>query len=203
MSLYVNNGLKLAQQFFGQKDNWDIYTHQISFYGDEVLKEVEEGDKVLDIGYGYCGITFACLNKGCYVDAIDLFIEPPPIPEVNWYYPWNVENPKSFLKKDYYDVIIMTEVFEHLNFRPEQTISRLYDALKVGGKLILTVPTKGVYYPEPEDKELEEYDDTKAIGDQHIKFYSDLEILELFGNKGQMIKTDHFMNHSFFVFCKK
>ena len=197
-SKYVENGLKLAQQFFGRKENWNLYTHQISIYGSRVMEYIEIGDRVLDVGHGYCGLTFACLNMHCYTDAIDLFTEHPPIPEVHWYTS-NIEDPDCFLKKNFYDAIIFTEILEHLNFTPQNTIDRLFDSLKVGGYMIVTTPTKGIY-PDPEVEHVfEDWNPEVTPIDQHMRIYSDDDVIDMLSKRGTIIRHDHLCNHSFFV----
>ena len=41
-----------------------------------------------------------------------------------------------------YDVILMTEVLEHIPYNPESVMEKIYRMLKIGGHLILTTPCK-------------------------------------------------------------
>ncbi|MEK7066667.1 MAG: class I SAM-dependent methyltransferase, partial [Patescibacteria group bacterium] len=114
---------------------------------DLLNRDIKTGFKVLDYGCGD-GVYESLLSKKTSISskfyavdisgeqlkkAKDLFFETSLISE---------DNPKTKYPDGYFDLIICSEVLEHV-FSPENIISELHRVLKIGGILILTVPNYG------------------------------------------------------------
>lgn len=110
----------------------------------EWINRLPSGIRVLDVGAA-CG-TLAIFTKRCLgadvtvVDAISLdrlavLFEAEGIP----YIIRDIER-AGIEDLGKFDLIIFTEVLEHLNFKPEATLRKLSSALKLGGVLLLSTP---------------------------------------------------------------
>ena len=123
------------------------YTTLISSLTD-VIKPSKDAN-ILEVGSGLGYMTYA-LRKAGYINATGVDIAPDAIENAisefgNFYvcadvYKWEDESAKQ------YDVILMTEVIEHIE-QPEALIKKLISLLKVGGTLIMTTPNKS-FFPE-------------------------------------------------------
>ena len=110
-----------------------------------------------------------------------------------------------------YSFIIMTEVFEHFALNPVNTMRKLKNMLKTGGKMILTTPNWGHVHiyetwkemPDAKDVDDERYIKLCAIG--HSYQYSKEELLEIFDIVG--LHVDQYAvtasNHHSFVLSIK
>lgn len=87
-----------------------------------------------------------------------------------------------------FDVIIMTEVLEHLNFQPVPTLRKLRDALTPGGLLFLSTPdarewgSTHKYYKRLED--IPAPVTGKARVDDHVWQYTETELRRVLGAAG-------------------
>jgi 2-polyprenyl-3-methyl-5-hydroxy-6-metoxy-1,4-benzoquinol methylase len=121
------------------------YTALISSLMD-VIKPPMDAD-ILEVGSGLGYMTYA-LRKADYTNAIGIDIAPDAVETATsnfgpFYvcadiYKWEDNNEKK------YDVILMTEVIEHIE-HPEELVKKLISLLKVGGTLIMTTPNKSFF----------------------------------------------------------
>ena len=143
--------------------------------------------RILDVGCGYGTLaTFTKLNFGCEVCCIDNFVGNAPrdlFRSMNIYLAQaNVElEPIPF--DGQFDIIIFTEVLEHLNFNPTCTLQKLVTALEPGGKILLTTPDcKGwgkVYDYYRHISEAPAPDPSLEFIDAHVWQYSIDELLSV------------------------
>ena len=108
---------------------------------------IRPGLRVLDVG---CGNGFTCgefLRQGCAVVGIDLSEQGIAVAREN--YPngrFEIlgadENLLGNLGEEPFDVVVSTEVVEHLYF-PREWASGCFAALRSGGKFICTTPYHG------------------------------------------------------------
>lgn len=108
-----------------------------------------------------------------------------------------------------YDVLIITEVFEHFRVNPVQMMKNLKSALKDDGRIFFTTPDWGHLYlyesweelKQCEEVTLEEIQD-RTINYSHIYQYSEKELREIFSLAG--LKVEKYMrsylgNHNFML----
>lgn len=108
------------------------------------LEEIKDWDKVLDIGCGVgvftnlvqkkyknCEVWGTDISKKAIIDNI---IENPSI----HYFYQHIGN-QTALPNNYFDVVFSGEVLEHLD-TPDLLLKDAFNALKKGGKLIITTP---------------------------------------------------------------
>ena len=86
--------------------------------------------------------------------------------------------------KDEFDIIIFTEVMEHLNFNPKPTLKKIHDLLKMNGRLYLSTPDASdwgritKYYKSIE--EMPNPKNVEKIIDDHIYQYKKEELHPFF-----------------------
>ncbi len=105
---------------------------------------------VLDIGCGYHAKLLTTLSPNIREGiGIDLSIsdQAKSIPNLSFVED-NIENVLPSLPKNYFDLIFLISVLEHL-WQPQQILSYCNEMLKPGGMLLFNVPTwRGKYFLE-------------------------------------------------------
>lgn len=159
----------------------------------------------LDIGAAYGTLSIFCkvVNPSIILTIVD-FVKYTSDELINKYnikfILKNIETDEiEFDKK--FDIIILTEVFEHFNFNPIETLKKISNLLSENGRLYLSTPNSSVCGKLPEYTSYKEMPlPTKSITvrDQHIYQYSYDELLEIFKNsnltteKFSCIDGEHF-----------
>ena len=100
--------------------------------------------KILDIGCGFCYLTTFLKHQGFEVQAIDFYYGDIPkfrcqqsgVP----FFQLNIEVDDLPFGEAFFDIILLGEVLEHLNFSPLVPLTKIRRALKRDGRLILTTP---------------------------------------------------------------
>ncbi len=123
------------------------YTHteefkRLDFIVNQVRANVQKGAKLLDIGCGNGNVSIALGSLGYTVWGID--VDETSIKMANERNPFenvrfDVVDANAFTESEQYDLIICTEVLEHLE-KPEALVRSAYSILKPGGTMIVTVP---------------------------------------------------------------
>ena len=163
-----------------------------------ILEVKEGGDSVarcLDIGSAYGTLALFCRNVfGCDVyvtDFTDAFLNPGLLKEsgirfaVNNFeldeLPWGGDTK--------FDIVILTEVLEHFNLHPVNTLKKIHSLLSDNGRLFLSTPDSsewGVvtkYYPSLAALPTSKSDDLEPI-DDHVWQYSEAELLFVLDEAG-------------------
>lgn len=149
--------------------------------------------KILDIGVGdavYESLLPSTLRKRCQFYGVD--ISSTQIKRAKKYLTVgkvvDLNNQKLPFIKNYFDIIIISEILEHVFF-PDRIIKEADRVLKSGGYILLTYPNSGalqirlsilftgrsVMLNYPQNK-------------QHIRFFTSSDILQMLGNDYQIIK---------------
>ncbi len=102
---------------------------------------------ILDIGCGNGSILSNLQNKGFELYGIDgsesgIKIAKQSFPEINFFVGDITTNISDILPIKEFDLIICTEVIEHI-YSPRDLVKNCYHFLKPGGKLIITTPYHG------------------------------------------------------------
>lgn len=101
----------------------------------EVSKTIKPTDRILDAGAGTC--PYKKYFSHAHYESTDfknIFVKDPTIKHNFICSIDNIPKPDN-----YYDVIINTQVLEHVEF-PQKVMNEFYRILKPGGKLFLTAP---------------------------------------------------------------
>ncbi len=99
--------------------------------------------RALDVGCGYADISVALDKLGYSVFATDLFSRPVEerIHKYNiTFQKHNIEAEPLPFEDSWFDLVIFSEVLEHLNYSPLSPLQEICRVLKREGKLILTTP---------------------------------------------------------------
>lgn len=100
-------------------------------------------DNILEIGCGYGYLTYALNKMGFNARGIDLSANAINYAKSNFGDYYFLADFDKFYKshKDNYDLIIATEVIEHLT-NPVEFLSKCISLLRPNGKILLTTPNK-------------------------------------------------------------
>jgi 2-polyprenyl-3-methyl-5-hydroxy-6-metoxy-1,4-benzoquinol methylase len=106
------------------------------------LSELKDINSVLEIGAAPFHLT-ACLQKLGY-DITVLDLDPSRFSDFVNKFDLNIENcnieTDQLNPEKKFDLILLTEVFEHLRINPQETLSKLYNSLNDDGYFYLTTP---------------------------------------------------------------
>lgn len=101
---------------------------------------------------------------------------------------------KDELSEKKYDLIILTEVFEHFVLNPVNTMKKLADALSEDGRIVLSTPAWGhlpihqSWEDLPESREISEERYFELLQCEHIYQYSKEELNVIFGRAGLAVE---------------
>lgn len=106
---------------------------------------------LLDVGTAYGTLAGYFAERGWKVTAVDAL---PELSSPVWWGAHEIDfhevNVETQPLPGQHDLVLFTEVIEHLNYNPVPVIERLFEATKPGGTVICTTPMKelqGIYHP--------------------------------------------------------
>jgi SAM-dependent methyltransferase len=142
---------------------------------------------IVDIGCGYGTLlAYAAQMYGASGTCVDVvqYLQPPVMQRYGLsFVAANIEK-DTLPSRSGYDVAIMTEVLEHLNFQPVPTLKKIHASLRPGGAFFLSTPdadggwgrtTK--YYPSL--AAIPELDSKRKWIDDHVWQYNQTELEEV------------------------
>jgi len=174
---------------------WQSYTQP----NIENIMLVPVKETALDIGCAY-GTTSVFLkklgwNKVMGIDITDRYVNKKLFDK------YQIEFKQNNIMTDSIpsaDLIVFTEVLEHLNGDIQQVFNKLADSLNPDGYIVLSTPLKGVYKGKPLGKDLTSYKelmkfqgDINSPIDDHYYLYSPGEIEGLCKNANLIIKKQN------------
>lgn len=115
---------------------------RLDFIVDEVRKNAPADAKILDIGCGNGNLAMVLGSLGYNVKGIDVdetSVQTAQQKNTFTNVSFEVADANRFTISDEYDVIVCTEVLEHLE-TPSELVNSSYRILKPGGTMIVTVP---------------------------------------------------------------
>ncbi len=158
-----------------------LYMHQEALYWSPIptwIDSLENVQSVLDVGTAYGTLLIYSISK--FNPAVRTAIDPIAYMPEKLVAQEAIERiTGDFEREDLvrgrkFDLIIFTEVLEHLNFHPLQTLERLVSALNSGGKLMLTTP-----------------DGSQDAWGRVLKYYSKLSDMPVFSDQTDPWIDDH------------
>jgi SAM-dependent methyltransferase len=155
---------------------------------------------ILDIGCGYGTLlSFAADIYGASGACMDVvpYLQPKIMQKHGLsFYKGNIEK-DPLPSVTLYDIIIMTEVLEHLNFQPLPTLKKIHESLRDGGTFFLSTPDADGGWGRT-NKYYSALSDIPAVNpaapwiDGHIWQYNRKELEELLYNAGfEILRIDH------------
>ena len=182
------------------KHQKERYTKDINFYAN--LKDVKN---VLEIGAAPFHMSVCLKELGFNLKILDLepkrfdwFIQKHQLDVFNV----NVETDEIPVNDASQDLIILTEVFEHLRINPIQTLNKIYSKIKPGGYFYLTTPNfynygNTVMFLKGKSvvNAFYEFQKLETIGHMgHVREYSKKEMFLFLENAGFKIEKFEFKN---------
>jgi len=163
---------------------------------------VEPMSRVLDLGCGFGTLlSFATTMYG--VEGVCVDIIPYLQEKENVRSRYNITFVEGDIEREAlpvsekFDVIIMTEVLEHLNFHPVPTLRKIWNVLADGGSFFLSTPDSDTewgrnytYYEKLSD--IPPFDPSADWIDAHVWHYNRAELIQVLNEAGFEIKRiDH------------
>lgn len=176
---------------------------------DLVTATVDGGSAVLEVGSAPCQFTALLESAGFDVTGVD--IDPsrftPLIESLNLdVVACDIEKERLPFESDSFDLVILTEVLEHLRIDPLNTLREIRRVLSDSGKLLLTTPNQ---YHLPAVWEFlkgngsisfahEQFSKIERLGHMgHVREYAPADLRDLLEKEGFLIES-----HSFSDFGK-
>lgn len=105
-------------------------------------QELKKGDRILDIGCGYGLFLKVCDKYGLETYGIDVveeaINEAKKVTKAKLYI-HNVDNGLEMFKDEFFDIVTLFDVIEHLQC-PYKVLREVYRVLKKNGKIVITTP---------------------------------------------------------------
>jgi 2-polyprenyl-3-methyl-5-hydroxy-6-metoxy-1,4-benzoquinol methylase len=179
------------------------YSAEEAFYWEPVLpwiRELKGIKRVLDIGPGYgtlIGYTAKCQTLEA-INAIDpVHYLPNALAKALRINFLNVDIEKTKIDGGPFDLVIFTEVIEHLNYHPSATLLKIKEAVSEKGFILITTPNSQEwgnqlkYYKKLDDIPVYKGQKDKWV-DDHVWQYSKEELDTLFKKAGlKIVKFDY------------
>lgn len=132
---------------YKQITNADNYVRGLTPLYVEIYKALPKSKTTIDLGGAYGILSLACKLRGDDVTLMDMtskFTNLGMLQEHGIkFLKHNLEKNKDIPAKP--DLIIFTEVLEHLNSNPLPTIQKMFRALKPHGHLVCSTPSKELW----------------------------------------------------------
>jgi len=182
----------------------NIYKNSEIYYWKNIAKwlykshQRNEIKKCLDIGCAYGTLALFCkrlFNSDIYcIDYIDTYISRELIERYKFKFQVNNIELDEFPWETKFDIIIFTEILEHLNFHPTITLKKIRNLLTDDGVLYLSTPDAArwgrvtKYYASldlipPPNRDM-------PIVDDHVYQYNKTELINVISDAG--FKIDKF-----------
>jgi 2-polyprenyl-3-methyl-5-hydroxy-6-metoxy-1,4-benzoquinol methylase len=205
-----------------------IYKASELGYWDSVAQRIYETAKppasCLDVGcaYGTLAVFMKKLFPNAEVyctDFVDIFFAEKLAEAAGLNFKLNNIELDSFPWDIRFDIIVFTEILEHLNFHPLSTLKKLHGLLNPDGVLYISTPNaaywgKRSYYSSYRDMPKADRPEGVPIRDDHIYHYNEEELTEIFTAAGfsaemlsaarhfQMALTKDFSQNTFSLLAK-
>jgi len=206
----VNQGLGIARFLLDSTSWW----HWLLLWLNEDLEKRKNVIDILEIGPGYGLLSTILKNIRNNFNLDWLSFGTAPVLDINFDklthvfpgYSYNnifgiVEDPKFAIEKKY-DIIVMTEVFEHFHSNPVNVMTKIADSLNTGGMIYLSTPNWAPLYIYESYKDLKDFDEQtyQDYSFGHNYHYNKNELIEIFTSSGLRVidyKESVSKNHNF------
>ncbi|UZD21371.1 class I SAM-dependent methyltransferase [Algoriphagus halophytocola] len=149
--ILVNEVYSGSSVSLNEKEYFDFHKNRFKRFDRflDNLKPKSGNFKVLEIGSHYLHTSILLADRGFQVDAMDVgeFWELDFVKQRGEKYLLNpiIENDLSRLDRfsevfDEYDLVVFTEILEHITFNPIHFWKRIYQILKPGGLIYISTP---------------------------------------------------------------
>lgn len=174
----------LVEEMYVSKQT-DYFSLERQMFKDAVT---EKQLRILDIGCG-TGVLGAYFRKNQVCEVYGIEINQSAFDEANrnldMVIKGNVETIDFPFKEQFFDVVVMGDVLEHL-INPVATLNKILPVLKPGGKIFITVPNvrnwkvvKGLVFSDSWD-----YTDWGILDYTHMRFFTKASIVRMLEKNG-------------------
>lgn len=131
------------------KKSEDVYYYIGKFIEDNIGRSLPDTPSFLEVGCGMGYLTYSLIKAGYQAKGIDISLNAvnEAIEKYGDYYEQADLYEWSRLNAKRYDVVICTEVIEHIP-DPVSFLAALLKLLNPGGFIVLTTPNRSVFSPE-------------------------------------------------------
>jgi len=149
---------------------------------------VPNGTRVLDIGCGCGQLGEVLKKKECLVDGIDLSLERLEFRKnYNMIWEGNIENFDFNQASENYDVVVFSDVLEHL-VSPEPILRKTSNILASKGRVIISLPNVAFFLNRWDlARGRWDYADEGILDRTHLKFFNLSTAKQLIENAGYQI----------------
>lgn len=197
----IKEALKVFKKY-KQIKGAEQYVQGLAPLYEEIYKNLPESKKTWDVGTAYGVMALACKLRGDAVtgtDMTDKFSNLEMFKDQSIrFLKWDVE--KESIKSERADLVVFTEILEHLNSDPLPTIKKLYNITKTGGYVVCSTPAKelwgtpaamnkqmgkkspGLWNDKESWRDIPEY--KGKWHDEHTYHYDQFELVSLFTEAG-------------------
>lgn len=144
----------------------------------DILAGVPTG-KVLDVGCSSGLLSAQIRSQGHHVVGVDHFEEPGVRSRVDAFYQADLDEGLPEVGSSF-DVVVAADVIEHVR-KPEVLLSEMAERLGSGGRLVISTPNFGHWYPR--SRALTgtfDYDRRGILDETHLRFFSRKGLLRVF-----------------------
>lgn len=142
----IKEAIKVFKKY-KQVKGADNYVQGLTPLYEEIYKNLPESKVTWDVGTAYGIMALACRLRGDKVVATDMtdkFTSRQMFREQDIvFWDWNVEKGPGRIEQA--DLVIFTEILEHLNSNPLPTIEKLYNLVKPGGHVVCSTPARELW----------------------------------------------------------
>lgn len=139
----------------------------------QIASLISPGSRVLDVGCGPGELAPLLVKKDCVVDGIDLTLDRLDScrPFYNTLWARDIEG-FDFEPRDTYDVVVFSDVLEHLRF-PDPALEKTRTLLKPNGSIVISLPNVAYYANRLGLLSGRwEYQDEGILDRTHLRFYT-------------------------------
>ncbi|MFP5254918.1 MAG: methyltransferase domain-containing protein [Acidimicrobiia bacterium] len=130
--------------------------------------------RVLDLGCAEGFLASELADRGWHVTGVDLSARPGAKERVHRFVAGDLDRglPPEVLEDEPYDLIVAADVLEHVR-DPEQLLRELHRVLRPGGRLLVSVPNFGHWYPRLRVVSGRfDYDRRGILDRGHVRFFT-------------------------------
>lgn len=138
----------------------------------QIAERIPSRVSVLDVGCGGGDLGYALKGKGCVVKGLDLKLDRINMNRAFYQSLEEHDIEKLGFGNEQYDVIVFSDVLEHLN-DPEKVLTKSRESLKSGGMVLVSLPN--VAYLDNRVGLLKgnwNYTDEGILDRTHLKFFT-------------------------------
>lgn len=132
------------------------------------------GCRALDLGCADGFLAAQLREHGWHVTGVDVTARPGVKQRVDRFVAGDLDDglPPAVLEDEPYDLIVAADVLEHVR-DPEQVLQELHDVLRPGGRLLVSVPNFGHWYPRLRVVSGRfDYDRRGILDRGHVRFFT-------------------------------